>query len=255
MTSFASRPTVSSPEPTPDGSPAVPLGRVVPPGNGSEPTTNHTDPLKRPVPAVHIRIGRWLQKVVKRVAAYLVLAVMAGADAFFFYNTLAGILQRGVEYLWIFVLALSLGAVLACEFAGRLTRRRQAGHGGSIAWIGVLVTLWLSLGALLTWIRAQTALTEESGEEGALAAGGDGSSAGGADVDWWLQPQVQVAALMLLLYLLTGVLTMTFGYLVHDPRTERERELVALKEDLAWAAIKSDARRQLERIAQADRQE
>jgi hypothetical protein len=207
-----------------------------PPGDGTE--TAFGDPQPPAPPGRLERFVERLPQLVRRLVAYGLLAVMAGADAYFFYNTLAGIIQRGVQYLWIFVVALSLGAILACDLAGRLVRSRRLARGGSLTWIGMLVFIWLTLGLGLAWIRSQTSLAGSAldDESGVLATSK-------APLAWWQQPQVEVAGLMLVLYLLTGTLTMTFAYLLHNPITPQERDLMALREVASRAALEAELRR------------
>jgi hypothetical protein len=152
-----------------------------------------------------------LLNLIHRFPMWVVLAVMAAADAYVFWNTLARLMQRQVELLWVFVVALSAGAVAACHYAGRLLRVGGTPRVGRYALVGLILSAWLALGLVIVWIRSHEQLYQGDQEDGPLGA--PASDAGPA--------AVFVALLMLCLYLLTGLLTIAHSLHYGDPVAQR----------------------------------
>lgn len=143
----------------------------------------------------------------KRLLMYPLLGFMALADAFVFWNTLVFKLQTSTFWNLIVVTALSLGAVTLCHEAGRMLRYRQEGQGGALSFIVGLVGLWFLLGLTVAWIRAVSPLGFSGDDEPPPTFS-------------WTSDTVELAALMLVLYLVTGALSMAHGYRFGDPSAE-----------------------------------
>lgn len=169
----------------------------------------------RSVPAVSgVRQKPW-----RKAATYPVLMVMAAADAYGFWNTLSQIIKKDAYLVLVFVLALSLGAVAVPHVAGQLLKSRMVGFGGSLSWIGVLCSLWLSLGGVMCWLRWSTPTSATGQRSGQLATQ---VTAAGSKTD----NAAHIAALLLVLFLLTGALAMTHGYRFGDPRSPELRAAI-----------------------------
>lgn len=158
----------------------------------------------------------------RRFGTYVLLLLMAGADAYGFWNTLSLIIKRDTYLVLVFVIALSLGAILVSHQAGRLCRARREGYGASLSWIVMLGSLWLSLGLIIGWIRAfpPAIAPKATGKLAPIAAATDPDAR-------------RLAALLLVLYLLTGVLAMTHGYQNGDPRSAAVRQALRRREEMA----------------------
>ena len=154
---------------------------------------------------------------------WVVLLVMALADAFGFWTTLTRIIRQDTELVLAFVAALALGAVFGAHEVGRLVRSRREARGGSAVWIVVVALCWLGLGLVIAWVRTLQPTSAASVGTGVLAT----AVASSLDVE-----SLQLAALLLVLYLLTGALAMTHGYRFGDPRTVEYRAAVRVREQL-----------------------
>jgi hypothetical protein len=157
-----------------------------------------------------------------RYGMWVVLLAMALADAFGFWTTLIRIIRRDTDLVLAFVVALGIGAVFGAHEVGRLARSRREGRGGSVLWIVAVALSWLGLGLVIAWMR-----TLQPTSTVPLGSGLLSTPAQSIDVE-----SVQLAALLLILYLLTGALAMTHGYRFGDPRTVEFRAAVRLRERL-----------------------
>lgn len=177
----------------------------------SGPSVAGRRPVSTPVEGLR---GQWW----RRYVAYPVLILMAGADGFGFWNTLTRIIQRDTQLVLVFVIAMSVGSVALPHEIGRISRSRQVGYGGSLIWIALLSVLWLGLGATMGWLRATGRSNSVfSGATGSLAPQ---SSAGSFGID---QQSLNIALLLLVLFLMTGALAMGHGYRWGDPRAAEVR--------------------------------
>ncbi|MEV4349478.1 hypothetical protein AB0J83_33885 [Actinoplanes sp. NPDC049596] len=161
-----------------------------------------------------------------RTREYVMLAVltlMALADAYGFWITLIKLFQQDTDFLLVFVVAIALGTVAAAHELGRLARSRREGFQGSLIWMAILAIGWLAAGATLMWIRVRNPITDSGEASGPLAA----PATGGAD-----DSSLWAAALLLVLYVLTGVLAMTHAYQYRDPRSAELRDAEKEKERL-----------------------
>lgn len=155
----------------------------------------------------------------EQVAMILLLVVMALADAYQFWYALQEIIQQDAELVALFVLGVMAGAVAAAHYVGRLTRSRREAYGGSITWIAVVSLLWLGIGVVVAWIRLTHGRRSDVGgapglsDDFAEVAGNAASETG----------SLQLAALLLALYLLTGAVAMTHAYRFGDPRSTEVR--------------------------------
>lgn len=150
-----------------------------------------------------------------KIVGYALLAIMAFADAFGFWNTLTGIVQRDTTLVLVFVLALSAGSVMAAHEVGRLVRYRYALNEGHAGWIALLTVLWLGLGLVIAGIRYHAGTPARPRSSGALA---DAPSGAGANA-------TSMALVLLCLYLLTGALAVTHAYRFGDPYKAEMRRL------------------------------
>jgi hypothetical protein len=148
----------------------------------------------------------------KRLVMYPLLGCLALGDAFVFWNTLVFKFQSDTVWTFVLVSALSLAAVTACHESGRILRYRHVGQGGSYAFVTFVMILWLLLGITIAWIRANSPLgfSADIVTPGPLSLTSD---------------SVEVAALMLILYLLTGSIALAHGYRFGDPTAELRREI------------------------------
>ncbi|MFC0541922.1 hypothetical protein ACFFH7_10550 [Kutzneria chonburiensis] len=147
--------------------------------------------------------------------AFVLLGILAFADAFGFWTTLDRLIQQDSQLVFAFVSALALGSVAAAHQIGKLARSRREGYGGSVVWMVVLSVLWLALGATISGIRATVGASTIRGTgSGPLATSAGSKASEGA---------IWVAALMLGVYLITGALAMTHAYRFGDPTTADER--------------------------------
>lgn len=168
--------------------------------------------------------SRWV-----RLGGWALLLVLAGADAFGFWQTLNRLIQRDSLLVGFFVSALALGSVAGAHLVGAWARSRREGYGGSLVWICTVSLLWLSLGGLIGWIRA-TNSEPSSDATGDLADAAEAVDAAG---DGLTQTSIQMAALLLGLYLLTGAIAMTFAYKHGDPRSAHIHRLLRERRRLA----------------------
>ena len=186
---------------------------------------------------------------------YPVLYALAGADAFGFWNTLSQIIKRDATLVLVFVLALAVGAVAVPHVAGQLLRSSIVGYGGSVTWIGVLTAVWLALGAVMCWLRWSTPTGATTQRSGILATQVTAAGSGSDDA-------MHIAVLLLVLFLLTGVLSMTHGYRFGDPRSPElraaleqrarlERQLAEHR--LSVAGVEGDLNKNLEDQQRAKR--
>jgi uncharacterized membrane protein YidH (DUF202 family) len=156
----------------------------------------------------------------------VVLTVMALADAYQFWIALQQIIQRAPYLTLFFVLALVIGAVVAAHIIGRLVRSRREAFGGSVGWIALVLLLWLGLGSALAWIRLHhDSFALESTATGYLA---EPVTDSGVDTT-----SLQMAVLLLILYLLTGAVAMTHAYRFGDPRSAEVRRALRERRRLA----------------------
>jgi hypothetical protein len=167
---------------------------------------------------------------VELVLTYLVLVIMASADAYGFWITLTRLIQQNTQLLLFFVGALTVGSVAAAHQLGRLMRSRREGYGGSLGWMLQLGTLWLGLGSTIAWIRTQDSIGNAAAATGALAPQ---ASAGSID-----HKALEIAVLLLVVYLLTGALAMTHAYRFGDPRTIEIRRMQRERRTLAAEAAR-----------------
>jgi hypothetical protein len=165
-----------------------------------------------------------------RVAVVLLLAVMASADAYGFWNTLTRLIKRDTNLVLFFVIALALGAVAAAHEVGRLARSRRSSHGGSATWMALLSLLWFSLGVIIFWLRSI---------DTGLSGSAQGSVASKVTTN---NVSVQLGALLLVLYLMTGVLAMSHAYRYGDPRSAQLRDAHARREKLTQDIVELQAR-------------
>jgi len=181
------------------------------------------------MPEARPRSVRWIYRVShwsKRLPMIPILLLMALADAFVFWNTLVATFQQDTAWLFVLVVALSIGAVAVCHEIGRLMRERHRGYASGLLWASLLASLWLTLGLGIAWMRsrqnfgAPPQVISELDEPTTEAVSGLAS------------PSYQVALLMLVLYLLTGTLAMGYGYRFNDPRTRAQLALIRDREEL-----------------------
>lgn len=180
---------------------------ATPPGAGTRPLRRSRGPV-------------W-----QMIAIYGVLTMMALGDAYGFYSVLIGLFLRDSFLVLLLVVALTLGAVAGAHEIGRLARSRRDGGDESIWWITTLAAIWLTVGAVIMWLRAVTPIStvdEAAGME-----------------------EFQVALVLLGLYLLTGSLAMTAAYRFSGPRAAELRSLIREREKAERDA--STARDELER--------
>lgn len=150
-----------------------------------------------------------------RIVGYVLLALMAFADAFGFWITLTRIIQQDTNLVLVFVLALSAGSVAAAHEIGRLVRYRNVVNDGHAGWITVLAVLWLGLGLIIAGIRFYSSTPQRSQSSGVLS--GPASST--------TSSSTSTAVLLLCLYLLTGALAMTHAYRYGNPIKAEMRRL------------------------------
>lgn len=181
---------------------------AIPPGAGGPPLWRAREPV-------------W-----QMIVLYGALALMALGDAYGFYSVLISLFKRDSFLVLILVLALTLGAIVGAHEIGRLTRSRREGQDGSIWWIAALAAIWLTVGGAIMWLRAVRPL------------GTDDEAVAGVT-------ELQVALLLLGLYLLTGALAMTAAYRFGNPRMAEMRAL--LRERKAAAREASHTRFEFER--------
>jgi hypothetical protein len=143
-------------------------------------------------------------------ATYIVLCLMALADAYAFWTTLDVLLGKDKEFLVVVVVALSLGAVYGAHEIGKMARARRV---NAVEYPALLVlglsVVWLALGGIMYWIRAHLSDSLPSGTglfQDSSSSANDSSSP-------------TLALLFLGLYLLTGVLAAGHAYRFGDPRS------------------------------------
>jgi hypothetical protein len=181
--------------------------------------------------------------------AFVLLGILAFADAFGFWTTLDRLIQQDSKLVFAFVSALALGSVAAAHQIGKLARSRREGYGGSVVWMVVLSVLWLALGATISGIRATVGASTVRGTgSGPLATSAGSKAAEGA---------IWVAALMLGVYLVTGALAMTHAYRFGDPTTADERvarkRRLRLEADAAELAALARVERARQEVAAENR--
>lgn len=182
-----------------------------------------TNPATIPPRAGRPPLGRIREPVWQMIVLYGALTLMALGDAYGFYSVLIGLYQQDSFLVLLLVIALTLGSVAAAHEIGRLTRSRWEGREGNAWWIAALATIWLTVGGAMAWLRAVRPIGED--EVGTT--------------------ELQVALLLLGLYLLTGSLAMTAAYRFGNPRAAEQRDL--LRERARAAQEASTAYYELER--------
>jgi hypothetical protein len=182
-----------------------------------------THPATIPPRAGGTQLRRTREPLWQMIVLYGALTLMALGDAYGFYSVLIGIYQQDSFLVLLLVIALTLGSVAAAHEIGRLTRSRQEGRDGNVWWIAALATIWLTVGGAIAWLRAVRPIGVDS-EAGTT--------------------ELQVALLLLGLYLLTGSLAMTAAHRFGNPRTAEQRDL--LRQRATAAQDLSTAHRELE---------
>ena len=168
--------------------------------------------VDEPVPRTADRPGH-----IRTVITWLLLGVMAGADAFGFWQTLVGIIQRDTALTAFFVAALTIGAVLVAYQIGRMARRIADGYAGNgVPWLVTISVAWLGLGLVAFWIRAHPNVIPVVSSQDSGVFGGAGSDATSAGPSW--SQTWGYALLLLLLYFATGILTITDAWSRESPR-------------------------------------
>ncbi|MGH3887182.1 MAG: hypothetical protein ACRDSZ_11565 [Pseudonocardiaceae bacterium] len=153
----------------------------------------------------------WMPGIGRRQwLTYVVLCLMALADAYAFWATLDVLLGKDKEFLLVLVIALSLGSVYGAHEIGRMARAQRVNPAEypALLVIGLSVVL-LALSGIMFWIRAHQSDSLPSGR-GSLQL----SSLSASD-----SSSLTFALLFLGLYLLTGVLAAGHAYRFGDPRS------------------------------------
>jgi acyl carrier protein len=154
---------------------------------------------------------------IRTVVTWVLLSVMAGADAFGFWQTLVGIIQKNTALTAFFVAALTIGAVLVAYQIGRMARRISDGYAGNgVPWLVTISSAWLGLGVVEFWIRAHPNVIQVVGSQDGGVFGG-ASAAGTSAGQSWSQTW-GYALLLLMLYFATGILTITDAWSRESPR-------------------------------------
>jgi hypothetical protein len=168
---------------------------------------------------------------IERIITWVVLTILAGADAFGFFLTLTKLIQKDSLLVGFFVVALALSSVAAAHTIGARVRSLREGYGGSVIWVALISALWLSLGLLIAWVRAWDNLTTGSSDAtGDLAPDPSTATTAGHS---FTSSSTQLAGLLLVLYLLTGVIAMTHAYRFGDPRSAEIRKALRERRELA----------------------
>jgi hypothetical protein len=205
------QPPPRAPEQPPGRPPADPPGRPAdrPPAAAAEPARGHG--------GAHTRLdGRGTQ-----LSWYVPLILMAGGDAFGIYTVLLTIFLSNTPLVILFTAALTIGSVAVAHEIGRLARRRQEALGGHPAWIAALALPWLGLGLSITWLR----LTHPPNQP--LPGFGGSTPVATAPIS---TEAMQIAVLLLTLYLLTGALAISTAYRFGSRRQAELRRLLRERE-------------------------
>lgn len=169
----------------------------------------------------------WLSRL-RRFPEWLpmvpVLGLLAFADAFVFWDTLSKKFKAHADLVLIFVLALSVAAIAASHAIGRRARRHRAGDRTSIGFIAGLATLWISLGLIVAYIRTQESMSDNDDAFSELDAPTEQAAVA--------TTEVQVAALMFVLYMITGLLAMAYGYRFSDQFSRPLRAMLKYRQEL-----------------------
>ncbi|MFG1926553.1 hypothetical protein [Cryptosporangium sp. NPDC048952] len=166
---------------------------------------------------------RWTSSIV----IYPLLAVMAAADAYGFWNTLVEIFGRDSALLIVLVVALGIGAVTGPHVAGQIARSIKDSQGGSWAWVGALVVAWLALGTSIAYIRLSHGSDAGSGGSKSSLLGNQESAvstSGAGDIG--------ITVLLVSLFLMTGLLAMWHAYRTSDPRGRELRAYLRRRQRL-----------------------
>jgi hypothetical protein len=198
-------------------------------GNGPPPAPSAAEHGDLPWPTVDEPLldERNVPSPARTVMTWALLSVMAGADAFGFWQTLVGIIEKDTMLTAFFVVALTIGAVLVAYQIGRMARRIADGYAGNgVPWLITISCAWLGLGLVAFWIRAHpyAAPLVTSQDNGVF---GDATSTASSGTNSWSQTW-GFALLLLLLYFATGILTITDAWTRESPRV-RTVEFLTLR--------------------------
>jgi hypothetical protein len=168
---------------------------------------------------------RW---VTTGLLPWVLLSIMAGGDAYGFWQVLVVRFARDTNLTKYLVVAIAVASVAAADYIGRLVRRYRDGLSPRVRpWIAFVATAWTCLGITIFWLRAHPPATVGGTSAGQSTGVFTNPSAtpiaGGAanPTDWG------VAALLLLLYLMTGAIAITHAFHASDPSEGHRRSAIA----------------------------
>jgi hypothetical protein len=156
---------------------------------------------------------------------WLVLAVMSGGEAFGIWSVLAG--RVGGDHgllIAFFSVAVAIATVAVALIAGQLLRRhREGADRHTLPWIFTFGGVWAAQGLSLFWLRAHP-----------VAVGNDPSG-----LQSTTEPAAWgIAALGLLLYMMTGAIAATVGFASTDKASALWTAFEDAEKDVADAAYR-----------------